>query len=59
MPSLLELVETVLPSNKEYSREGPGMAAWMTWTDELNSSIEQSFQDYGGTMVARTKHSGL
>lgn len=59
MPNLLELVKAALPSNKDYSRESPGIATWMMWTGELNSSIEQSFQDYGGTMVSRTGHSGL
>lgn len=59
MSKLLELVKFILPPSTEHSRESPGIAAWVTWAGDLNASVAQSFQDYGGTMVAKNEESGL
>lgn len=59
MPKLLELVQSILPPSTENARKGPGIVVWVSWSDELNLSVAQSFQDYGGTLVAKTAQSGL
>ncbi|MBQ4132383.1 MAG: tetratricopeptide repeat protein [Desulfovibrionaceae bacterium] len=59
MAKLFDLVENVLPKNLDLAREGPGIAAWVNWTGELNLSVEQAFQDYGGRLVIKNENSGL
>ena len=59
MELLKDLVQNVLVEKTELAREGSGFAAWVMWKGELSSSIEQAFQDYGGTVVVRQNQSGL
>ena len=59
MALLKELVQEVLVDRLEHAREGTGIAAWATWQGELNPAVEQSFQDYGGTLVIKKADSGL
>ncbi len=59
MAKLIDLIEKALPKDLALSREGPGIAAWVSWADELDHSVEQAFQDYGGTPVVREHSSGV
>lgn len=59
MISLKSLVENVLISTETTARSGSGIAAWVVWKNELDPSVEQAFQDYGGTPVVRSKESGV
>ncbi len=59
MAVLKDLVQDVLVDHLEHAREGTGIAAWLTWKGELDPSLEQSFQDYGGTLVIKKSESGL
>ncbi len=49
MPLLKTLLQDqpVIPQGQE-RRQADGLAVWLTWRDELNASVLQTLQEYGG-----------
>ncbi len=48
-----------IPQESNVTITAEGYALWISWIDELNPHVTQSFQDYGGLLVTRENGQSL
>lgn len=58
MPVLAELLAK-LPKSKEIRMSAQGHALWISWQTELDPSVPQTLQNYGGMALVSSRHQSL
>lgn len=58
MYSLSSLLQS-LPHIQQYRLVGSGHAVWVSWAGQANSSVNHTFTDYGGILMAEERNQSL
>lgn len=58
MPLISELLQR-LPSVKDVHMSSAGLALWICWEGDLDASVHQTLQDYGGMSVVTSRDQSL